>query len=400
MPEITQTTGPLEITALGAQGDGLGGGLAVPFTLPGDVIENGAITHPSPHRVRPPCPHFGTCGGCALQHASDAFVRDWKRDLVARALAAHGLRDTIDAIHSSTPASRRRAVLSGRRTKKTVQLGYFAKRSETLVPINDCPLLLPQITAALDALRAIVRLAATRTSVVKLTVTQCDAGLDLAVENARTFGIQNTSQLTEITNDFARIAWNGDVILRNRPAAQTFGTAQVEPPPGAFLQATRAGEATLVAAVLKGTHDARRIIDLFAGCGTFSLPLARSAQVLASEYDAAMLKALDTGWRKATGLRDVKTEARDLFRRPYLAAELNKFDAIVLDPPRAGAAAQVAEIAQSTVPRIVYVSCNPVSYARDVKSLVEAGYSQDWTMVVDQFKWSPHTEVVGGLTRA
>ena len=152
--------------------------------------------------------------------------------------------------------------------------------------------------------------------------------------------------------------------------------------------------------MLKGTHDARRIIDLFAGCGTFSLPLARSAQVLASEYDAAMLKALDTGWRKATGLRDVKTEARDLFRRPYLAAELNKFDAIVLDPPRAGAAAQVAEIAQSTVPRIVYVSCNPVSYARDVKSLVEAGYSQDWTMVVDQFKWSPHTEVVGGLTRA
>ncbi|MCC5983842.1 MAG: class I SAM-dependent RNA methyltransferase, partial [Rhodobacteraceae bacterium] len=191
----------------------------------------------------------------------------------------------------------------------------------------------------------------------------------------------------------ARLAWEGEVIALAALPAQTFGRAQVVPPPGAFLQATEDGEATLLAAVRGAVGDAARVADLFAGCGTFTLPLAERAEVHAVEGDAAMLAALDAGWRRAAGLKRVRTETRDLFRRPLLADELACFDAVVIDPPRAGAAAQVAELARAQVPVIAAVSCNPVTFARDARVLVAAGYCLQTVQVVDQFRWSAHVEL-------
>ncbi len=399
MADISEITTRTEILTLGAKGDGLAGAIAIPFTLPGDVIETGQLTQTSPHRIAPVCAHFGTCGGCVLQHASDPFLAEWKAGIVAQALRAQGLPEEIRAVHTSPPASRRRVVFSGRRTKKTVQLGFFERRSEVLVPITECPLLVPEIMDVFEPLKNVVRMAATRSSVVKLAVSASDNGLDLAVTNARDLEPEGITKLASLASDFARVSWNGDVVLLKEPPFQTFGNARVVPPAGAFLQATSAGEQALVDAVMSGVDEASKLMDLFAGCGTFALPLAATADVVAVEYDQAMLDALDAGWRQAKGLKQVTVEARDLFRRPVLRSEFKGFDAVVLDPPRAGATAQIEELAASNVPRVVHVSCNPVTFARDGKTLKDAGFSLDWVEVVDQFRWSPHVELVGCFSR-
>jgi 23S rRNA (uracil1939-C5)-methyltransferase len=199
-------------------------------------------------------------------------------------------------------------------------------------------------------------------------------------------------------HDLARLAWGDEVVVTRRAPVQAFGAARVVPPPGAFLQATPEGEAALLAETETILAGARRIVDLFAGCGTFALPLAQRAQVHAVEGEAAMLAALDTGRRGIAGLHPLSTEARDLFRRPLLPDELARFDAAVIDPPRAGAEAQIAEIARSGLPRLAYVSCNPVTFARDAKALIAAGYAMGPVRVVDQFRWSAHVELVAGFT--
>jgi len=396
---IEDVTGRVEITALGARGDGLAGELAIPYTLPGDVIENAKLITQSPDRITPVCSHFGTCGGCVLQHASDAFLADWKTGIVKQALRSQDLPEEIRAVHVSPPASRRRVVFSGRRTKKTVQLGFYERRSEVLVPVQECALLVPELMDAVEDLKAIVRLAATRTSVVKLALSATPEGLDLAVTNAREIEADGISALAEVASDFARVSWNDEVVLLKSQPVQQFGQAQVVPPAGAFLQATQDGEDALVRAVLNGVGTPARVMDLFAGCGTFSLPLAEFSDVHAVEFDDAMLKALDAGWRQAKGLKQVSVETRDLFRRPVLRSEFKGFDAVVLDPPRAGAAAQVEELAASQVARVLHVSCNPVTFARDARVLVDAGFALDWMEVVDQFRWSPHVELVGCFSR-
>ena len=396
---IEDVTGRVEITALGARGDGLAGEIAIPYTLPGDVIENAKLVTQSPDRITPVCSHFGTCGGCVLQHASDAFLADWKTGIVKQALRSQGLPEEIRAVHVSPPGSRRRVVFSGRRTKKTVQLGFYERRSEVLVPIQECALLVPELMDAVEDLKAIVRLAATRTSVVKLALSATPEGLDLAVTNAREIEADGISTLAGVASGFARVSWNDEVVLLKSQPVQQFGKAQVVPPAGAFLQATQDGEDALVHAVLNGVGTPARVMDLFAGCGTFSLPMAEFSDVHAVEFDDAMLKALDAGWRQAKGLKQVSVETRDLFRRPVLRSEFKGFDAVVLDPPRAGAAAQVEELAASQVARVLHVSCNPVTFARDARVLVDAGFTLDWMEVVDQFRWSPHVELVGCFSR-
>jgi 23S rRNA (uracil1939-C5)-methyltransferase len=204
--------------------------------------------------------------------------------------------------------------------------------------------------------------------------------------------------LTE-AEDFARLAWEGEVVVTRRVPFQAMGTARVVPPPGAFLQATAEGERALVGAVRAAAGGARRVADLFAGCGTFSLPLAVGAAVLAVEGEAAMLAALAEAARRTPGLRPVRTEARDLFRRPLLAGELGGFDAVVIDPPRAGAEAQSRELARSGVPVIAAVSCDPASFARDAAILVAGGYRLDWVQPVDQFRWSGHVELAARFSR-
>ncbi|WP_372837539.1 class I SAM-dependent RNA methyltransferase [Phaeovulum sp.] len=396
------------ITRLGHLGDGIAetpeGPVFAPRTLPGEVIEGEvlagridapAIVTPSPDRVRPPCPHYRTCGGCALQHASDGFVARWKAEVVRTALAAQGLQAPIGAEHLSPPASRRRAVLAGRRTKAGAMVGFHARASETLVDAPDCRVLRPELLAVLPALRAATVLGASRKGEISFALSATDGGVDVAVSGGREPDAplrQSLAALAE-THGFARLVWNGEPLALRRPPSQHFGLARVEPPPGAFLQATREGEAALLAAVKATVGGASRLADLFAGCGTFALPLASQAEVHAVEGDPAMVAALLAGARGVSGLKNVSAEARDLFRRPLLPEELGRFDAVVLDPPRAGAEAQVVEIGRAAVPLLAYVSCNPVSFARDARALVAVGYQLDWIELVDQFRWSTHIEL-------
>lgn len=393
------------IERLGHRGDGIAPGpVFAARTLPGEVIAGDAvdgriaaprILTPSPERVKPACPHYNACGGCALMHARDAFVTEWKSGVVHAALAAQGLSAPFLAPHVSPPGTRRRAALSGTRTKKGAIVGFHGRASDTITSVPGCLVLDSAIVAGLPALEALVRMGASRKGELSLTVTVSEGGLDVAVRGGKPLDgalRQALAQHAEASG-WARIAWEGEVVAARVPAVQRFGVARVVPPPGAFLQATREGEGALLRAVARAIGGARRIADLFAGCGTFTLPLAARAEVHAVEGSAEMLAALDAGWRKAEGLKHVTTEARDLFRRPLLADELARFDAVVFDPPRAGAAAQVAAIAASGVPRVAAVSCNPVTFARDARALADAGYALAWVQVVDQFRWSPHVEL-------
>jgi 23S rRNA (uracil1939-C5)-methyltransferase len=243
-------------------------------------------------------------------------------------------------------------------------------------------------------------LGGSRKGELSVMVTRTINGLDVAVTGGKALDAPLRVALAQEAEaaKLARIAWGDEVIATRLPPAQVMGRAEVSPPPGAFLQATADGEAALLAGVTDAVGGAARVVDLFAGCGTFALPLAERAEVTAIEGEAEMLRALDRGWRMAPGLKKVTTQARDLFRNPLMADELARFDAAVIDPPRAGAAAQVAELSQSAVRHVAMVSCNPVSFARDARVLVDAGWRLEWVQVVDQFRWSPHVELVARLT--
>ena len=375
----------------------------IPRTLPGEEVDSeGRIITPSVNRVAAPCRHFKTCGGCAMQHANDDFVADWKNTIVQRALSAHGLTPTFRPILTSPAQSRRRAKFSGKRTKKGAMVGFHGRGSDVLVQIPDCQLLTPALMAGIPALEELTVLAASRKAEIALTVTDSDAGLDVWVQTEQPLTPQLRIDLATFaqTHALARLSWMDEVIVTLNPPTQPFGAANVTPPAGAFLQATRDGEAALLAAVTEITVNSSRIIDLFAGCGTFALPLAKTAEVHAVEGEKPMLESLDQGWRMAKGLKLVTTEARDLFRRPLEPDELSKFDAAVIDPPRAGAEAQIATLAQSGIKRIAMVSCNPVTFARDAAHLAAHGYTIDWVQVVDQFRWSAHVEMVAQFARS
>ncbi|MDU8927893.1 class I SAM-dependent RNA methyltransferase [Alisedimentitalea sp. MJ-SS2] len=398
------------IERLGHHGDGIAEGpLYAPLTLPGEVVSGAVegdrladirIVMPSETRVRPPCRHFKSCGGCQLQHASDDFVAEWKTEVVTRALAAQGLKADMRPILTSPPQSRRRATLSARRTKKGAMAGFHARASDVIVEVAECQLLHPDLLAALPVAEALARVGASRRGELSVTATLSEGGLDVAVEGGLEpdgpllIGLAQEAE----RHDLARLSWNGEVMATRRAPVQRFGIAEVTPPPGAFLQATESGEQTLLAAVRQAVGEAGRIVDLFAGCGTFSLPLAETSEVHAVEGSAEMTKALDHGWRHVSGLRKVTVEARDLFRRPLMPDELQKFDAAVIDPPRAGAEAQIEQLCTSGVEKIAYVSCNPVTFARDANRLDAAGYALHWVQVVDQFRWSSHIELVAGFT--
>ncbi len=395
------------IERLGREGDGIAGALRLPFALPGErwrVGEDGgaaALLEAAPERVAPPCRHFGSCGGCALQHASDGFLAAWKGETILRALAARGIATELRPILTSPPRSRRRAVFAARRTRKTALVGFHGRRSEALVEVPDCRVLRPEIVASRPALARLTGLGATRSSVLRLSVTSGPAGLDVDVAGGRPLDPELGGELAALAAeaDLARLSWDGETVALRRPPFQNLGAARVVPPPGGFLQATAEGERALVEAVGEATAGAHRVADLFAGCGTFALPLAAVAEVHAVEGDAAMLAALAEGWRQAPGMRRVTTEARDLFRRPLLAHELKDFDAVVVDPPWAGAEAQSVELARSGVGRVAAVSCNPASFARDARLLIDGGFRLDWVQPVDQFRWSGHVELAAGFSR-
>lgn len=400
------------IDRLGHLGHGIAPGpLYVPGTLPGEVVEGSPdgdrlldvkIVTPSPNRVKPPCRHARACGGCQLQHASDAFVAQWKQDVVSNALAGQGLTADFLPLVTSPARSRRRASLSARRTKSGVLIGFHGRASETIAEIPDCQLLHPGILAAFPGLQALVMAGGSRTTELSLQVTLTRGGPDVVVTGGKPLDSALRMDLARLveTHTFSRLTWDGETVaLRDRPAL-TMGTATVVPPAGAFLQATAEGEAALLHAVRQALGPQKRVVDLFSGVGTFTLPLAETMEVHAVEGDAAMTKALDLAARNTPNLHRISVETRDLFRRPLEPDELNTFSAAVIDPPRAGAEAQTATLAASKIPMIAAVSCNPVTFARDAKVLTDKGYRLDWVQVVDQFRWSTHVELVARFTRA
>lgn len=398
------------IERLGHLGDGIANGpVYVPRTLPGEVVEGEVvggkmvaprIVSPSPDRVAAPCRHYKGCGGCALQHASDGFVAEWKLGVVRAALEARGLSAPIRRIHTSPAGSRRRATFTGRRTKKGATVGFHAPSSDVIREVPECLLLRSALIDALPVLAEIVAVGGSRKGEMRLALTETETGLDLAITGGKPVDLALRQELISLGNSgsIARLTWEGETLFVDRTPVLTFGTAPVTPPPGAFLQATAEGQAALLASVIDALVDERGpIVDLFSGCGTFSLPLASKREVLAVEGDGDMLAALDDGWRHGKGLHKVTTERRDLFRRPLDADELARFAAAVIDPPRAGAEAQTFELAKARIAHVAMVSCNPVTFARDAALLTETGYRIAWIDVVDQFRWSPHVELAAHM---
>ncbi len=406
----------LRIDRLGHRGDGIatlpdGAPVYLPRLLPGETVDadldgdaaySARILTPSSDRVRPPCRHYGSCGGCALQHATDAFVADWKRETVRTALAAKGIETEILGPETSPPSSRRRASLALKRTKNAALIGFHGAASHTVIDTPECCLVHPDILALRPALQRIAEIGASRKATLSALVTRLDYGMDVAITGGKPLPAEEQAALAMICADagILRLTWNSEPLAQTARPTLTIGGIAVSPPPGCFLQATDHGERTLRAAVADAVGPARRIVDLFAGIGTFALPLSRNAEVHAVEGEAAMVAAMGDAWRGATGLKRMTTERRDLFRRPLEPDELSQFDAAVIDPPRAGAEAQTERLAASGIPRIAAVSCNPQTFARDARRLIEAGYRVDWVRVVDQFRWSPHVELAAQLSRA
>ncbi|WP_225027922.1 class I SAM-dependent RNA methyltransferase [Xinfangfangia pollutisoli] len=370
--------------------------------LAGDRLENIRILTPSADRVKPPCAHAKTCGGCQLQHVSDGFVAGWKQGVVAQALSQQGLQSGFRGpVVTSPPLSRRRATLSGRKTKGGALLGFHARGRDLIVAVPGCRLLHPDLLATLPALEALVGFGGSRTTEQSLTVTRSLTGPDVAVTGGKPLDGAQRMEAARLADRFglARLSWEGEVIAQAAEPQVALGRARVGLPPGAFLQATEPGEAALVALVREALGAQKKIADLFCGLGTFALPLAEEAEVAAYEGDAALTAALDRAARQASGLKKISAETRDLFRRPLEADELKGLTGVVIDPPRAGAEAQAQLLAASSVPVIAMVSCNPVTFARDARILIAGGYRLDWVQVVDQFRWSVHVELVARFTK-
>ena len=322
--------------------------------------------------------------------------------MVRKSLAARGIEGfEMRPILTSPPRSRRRAVFTARRTKKGSQIGFHAAGSDQIVPVSECDVVEPAILSLKESLHELVITGASRKGELRIAVTTSEAGLDVAVTGGKPVEGPMYGQLVAFaaTSDLARLSWDGEVVVMRRSPVQRMGRALVAPPAGGFMQATAHGEAALVTAVREVVAGAENITDLFSGSGTFSLPLAENAKVLAVEADAAALEALDAGWRMAEKLRSVTVERRDLFHRPLLDREFAKIAAVVIDPPRQGARAQSEQLAKSKVGRIAAVSCNPATFARDARILIDGGFRLDWVQPVDQFRWSPHVELAAQFSR-
>ncbi|GAB4528393.1 MAG: class I SAM-dependent RNA methyltransferase [Amphiplicatus sp.] len=407
----------LVIDHLGARGDGMataeGRSVFVPYTLPGERVrariagERGAIEEiltPSPHRVAAPCRHFGDCGGCALQHAARSFYLGWKRRRVLEVLERAGLKDAPVGETVAIPApTRRRATFAVRRKGEDVLLGFNARASDRIVGLEACEVLRPDLLAALPGLRKLCASLPADWRVFDMAVTLTENGLDTDLRPARRAGEPKGTELLALRDAMeaariARLAMNGETLLTLAPPVVRFAGVPVSPPPGGFLQASAEGEAALARLVLAAAAGARKALDLFCGVGAFAFPLSRTASVHAVDADRAAVAALKVAAAHAP-YRPVTAEARDLFERPLAGDELDGFDFVVLDPPRAGAKAQAEALAAARVPCIAAVSCNPSTFARDAAILVAGGYRLKTATPVDQFVYSAHVELVGVFER-
>ncbi|RWD73491.1 class I SAM-dependent RNA methyltransferase [Mesorhizobium sp.] len=402
------------IARLGSQGDGIanaeGGEVFVPFTLPGETVTAArqkdratlmSVLEASPLRIDPACRHFTECGGCALQHYEPPAYQEWKREKVVQALEAKGIACEVAALVPCAPHSRRRVTFSARRTEAGMLLGFVRALSSEIIPIEECPISLPAIVAALAKLRALAGLVCATPKAFHMTVTVTASGLDIAVHDAGKLGDHQRRIASNfvMAEGLARLSVDGEIVVEPKKPVVQFGPVAVAVPPGAFLQATEAAEQAMAGLVGQHLSRAKKVADLFAGCGSFALRLAAKSEVHAVEGEAAALAALDRAYRFATGLRRVTSERRDLFRRPLTFKELNAFDGLVFDPPRAGAEDQSKQIARSDLPLVAAVSCNPVTLARDLRILLDGGYTLKSVIPIDQFLWSPHVEAVALLEK-
>jgi 23S rRNA (uracil1939-C5)-methyltransferase len=405
------------IARIGHRGDGIAEGSAgpiyVPYTLPGETAEVDAWPgHPdrrqlvkvevaSPERIAAICPHFGICGGCALQHWSAQHYREWKRGLVVAALAQAGLAAPVHELIDAHGEGRRRVVLHAwRRTHGILEVGFAALRTHRLVAIDHCPVLAPSLDGAIAAAWAIAEALAGEGKPLDVQVTATESGLDVDVRGSGPLAPARMTGLARIAerHRLARLTRHGDLVAQRIGPVVSMGRVQVALPPGAFLQATAAGEAALAALVIAHCGTARTIADLFAGVGPFALRLAERAKIIAADQEGEAIAALREA-AKTPGLKPIVAERRDLFQRPFLASELARLDAVVFDPPRQGAQAQARELAASKVPLVVAVSCNPATLARDARILVDGGYRLTGVTPVDQFLYSAHVELVARFAR-
>lgn len=415
------TAEPLEIRRIGQRGEGVAetedGPLYLPFTVPGDVVSvqrDGAalqgfdIVTPSPDRIAPICPYFGACGGCAVQTVSREFYSAWKQGLVADALCKAGLPDVVAPLVMAHGDGRRRATFHARLQvtpnvlrAPEMRTGFMRARSHEVIDISACPILAPSLDGAVSAARRIAHALQNVGKPLDILATGTETGLDVDLRGLGKMTDTDRRRIAALVSELelARLSNHGEVVLERQAPQLTFGAATLLPPPGAFLQATVAGESAMVALVREAVGQARKVADLFCGIGTFALRLAERATVAAFDIEGPGLAALSRAARATPSLRPVTAEARDLFRRPLTADDVATFDAVVFDPPRAGAQAQAEALAGSAVPTVVAVSCNPVTFARDAAVLIGGGYSLDRVVPIDQFRFSPHVEVVGVFSR-
>ncbi|HEV3043196.1 MAG TPA: methyltransferase [Roseiarcus sp.] len=403
----------LTIATLGHRGEGIAkgaeGSIFVPYALPGERVraavsgERGnlkAVIESSPERIAPICRHFADCGACAAQHMTPALYATWKRDILIRALAQARVETSVAPLLDAHGEGRRRAVLHARLVGERSAVGYMQARAHRLVAIDECPVLAPAMGAALASAGEIAAVLRKVGKPLDIAVTATMTGLDIDLRGAGALDFSLRQDLVGVADrlDLARLSNHGEIIIERRAPQIAMGAARVAPPPGAFLQATSEGERLLAALTLEAIKG-ERVADLFCGVGALALRLAERHQVHAVEIETVALAALARAAGETKRLHPTSTEARDLFRRPLTRQELRRFDAIVFDPPRAGAAAQATEIAASGVPSVVAVSCNPATFARDARLLVEGGYRFEKATPIDQFRFSPHVEIVGVFTR-
>ncbi|MBG6116683.1 MULTISPECIES: class I SAM-dependent RNA methyltransferase [unclassified Sphingobium] len=398
-------TDPDIIIRIAAKGDGLTtDGRHAALTAPGDRLLTDGTIIAGPHRVEPPCVHFPTCGGCELQHVDEASLADFVTGRVVGALAGQGIvAQTVVSPHLSPPMTRRRASLRAVRAGKTVTIGFAESGSHKLIDLSMCAVLDPRLFALLAPLHELLRLILPDKRAAHVRMSLIDQGVDLLLEGVKVEGLaadeglgdfartQGLARLTIDEGDGPQTRWEPEA------ATVTFGGVPVAFPPFSFLQATPDGEAALVGAVREAMPDTGAVADLFCGLGTFALALGADRPVYAAEGARDVVLALKLAGQRAQ--RRMVADHRDLFRRPLMPEELNRFAAVVIDPPRAGAREQVMQLAASSVPVIAYVSCNPASFARDAVHLVGGGYRLDQVRPVGQFRWSTHVEMVGIFRR-
>jgi 23S rRNA (uracil1939-C5)-methyltransferase len=408
----------LVIEHFGHFGDGVahadGQSVYVPYTLEGETVEVAplpghpdrrrllAVERASPQRVAPFCPHFGVCGGCAIQHWDSKYYQAWKRNVVVEMLEHAKLACEVHPLIDAHGLGRRRITLHARiGSHQVLKVGFTAAGLHDIIPVDHCPILDPGLNGALEAAWAIAEPLIPTAKPLDIQMTATDSGLDVDVRGSGPLPSAMISTLSRVAEQhrLARLTRHGELVLMRTPPKIAIGAAEVALPAGSFLQATTAGEEALAALVLEHCKRAKHLADLFCGVGPFALRLAARSRVSAFDNDAGAVAALQKAAMTTSGLKPVKAEVRDLFRRPLMPQELRDYDAIVFDPPRQGAQAQVRQLAASKIPLVVAVSCNAASFARDARILVDGGYELEGVTPVDQFRHTPHIELVARFIR-